>query len=69
MKGTKTGEIARGPSLTASVQKKNGGGTQDEPQQANSADGLESTGDFPRPRNLSASRIRKLGNSLKYSKL
>lgn len=59
MKGTKTGETAQGPNLCRKPW--------DEPQQANSADGLEATRDFPRPKNLSASRIRERANSLKYS--
>ena len=64
MKRTDTGKMAQGPSLIASVQKEMEAESRDEPQQANSAGGLAATSDFPGPRNLSATRIRKLGSPL-----
>lgn len=67
--GTEAGEATRGPSVTAAVQQKNGGELRGEPEQANPADGREDTRDLPRPRNLSVSRVKKWGRSLKYSKL
>lgn len=69
VKGTKADGTAQGQSDCICVGKEWRGNHGMNHTLADLADGLEATGGFPVPRNLSASRMRKLRHSLEYSKL